>query len=142
VFARKADDSLASFVKRIDEIVAQNASKNAKGTVVMLGSKDDFASKLEAMAKDKKIENVPLTVSDDGAGGPPAYSINKETAFTVVVYDKKKKVTQSFAFEKLDDKSQDEAIAAYCKVLGIDPPKGDAKKDEGKKDEGKKDEGK
>ncbi len=137
MFARKADDSLASFAKRIDEIVAKNANKNAKGTVVMLGGSDELKPKLEAMAKDKKIENVPLTVSDDGAGGPPAYSINKETAFTVVVYDKKKKVTESFAFDKLDDKSQDAAIAAFCKVLGIDPPKGEGKKDEGKKDEGK-----
>jgi hypothetical protein len=123
VFARKADDSLASFAKRIDEIVAQNANKSAKGTVVMLASKEDVQSKLEAMAKDKKIENVPLTISDDGTGGPAAYSIAKDVPFTVVVYDKKKKVTESFGFDALDAKSQDTAIAAFCKVLGVDPPK-------------------
>jgi hypothetical protein len=83
----------------------------------------DVKPKLETMAKDKKIENVPLTVSDDGPGGPPAYSLNKDVNFTVVVYNKKKKVTESFAFDKLDAKSQDAAIAAFCKVLGIDPPK-------------------
>jgi len=137
VFARKADDSLASFAKRIDEIVAKNSDKNARGTVVMLAGKDEVKPKLEAMAKDKKIENVPLTISDDGEGGPAAYSINKDVAITVVVYDKNKKVTETFAFEKLDAKSQDTAIAAFCKVLGVDPPKADAGKEE-KKDDSKK----
>jgi hypothetical protein len=143
VFARKADDSLASFAKRIDEIVSQNAEKHACGTVVLLGGNDEVKSKLEGMAKDKKIGSVPLTISDDGEGGPAAYSINKDVAITVVVYDKNKKVTETFAFDKLDAKSQDTAIVAFCKVLGVDPPKaGDAGKDDAKKDDTKKDDAK
>lgn len=140
MFARKVDDSLASFAKRIDDLVGANADKNACGTVVLLGNKDEFAPKLESAAKDKKISHVPLTVSDDGAGGPPAYSLNKDVTFTVVVYEKSKKVTASYAYDKLDDKSQDEALAAFAKVLGVDAPKAaaPAKDDSTKKDDSKK----
>jgi hypothetical protein len=138
VFARKADDSLASFAKRLDDLVTKNKEKEACGTVVLLGKKDDFSAKLEAIAKDKKIQSVPLTVSVDGASGPKAYSINKDAAITVVVYDKTKAVTKTFAFDKLDAKSQDAALAAFAKVLGVDPPKSDAK-DDAKKDDSKKD---
>jgi len=38
-------------------------------------------------------------------------------------------VTDTFAYDKLEAKQQDEAIAAYCKVLGVDPPKSDTKDD-------------
>ncbi len=139
VFARSADDSLASFAKRIDEIVSKNSDKNAKGTVVLLAKKnEELETKLKAIANDKKIENVPLTISDDGEAGPASYSIAKDVPVTVVVYDKGKKVTATFGFEKLDAKSQDEAIAAFCKVLGVDPPKADAPKGDEKKDEEKK----
>jgi len=135
VFARKADDNLASFAKRIDDLVAKNVDKEAKGTVVLLGKKDDFSSKLETIAKDKKIEQVPLTVSVDGDKGPKQYQVNKNVNFTVVVYNKDKVVTASLAFDKLDAKQQDEALAAFAKVLGVDPPKssGDTKKDDTKK---------
>jgi hypothetical protein len=44
VFARKADDSLASFVKRLDDLVTQNKEKQARGTVVLLASKDEVAT--------------------------------------------------------------------------------------------------
>jgi hypothetical protein len=127
VFARKADDNLASFAKRLDDLVTQNADKKARGTVVLLSTKDEVGAKLEAIAKDKKLASVPLTISDDGPGGPPDYSIAKDVPVTVVVYEKTKKVTASFGYDALDAKSQDEALAAFAKVLGVDPPKSDAK---------------
>ena len=114
---------MASFVKRLDEIVSKNKDKKACGTVVCLGAKDDFASKLETIAKQEKLESVPLTVAKDGATGPKHYKISKDATFTVVVYDDEKKVTNTFAFEKLDDKAQDEALAAFAKVLGVEVPK-------------------
>ena len=60
MFARKADDNLASFAKRIDDLVAKNVDKEAKGTVVLLGKKDDFSSKLETIAKDKTLSDSTL----------------------------------------------------------------------------------
>ncbi len=140
MFARKTDDNLASFAKRLDDLVAKNQDKEARGTVVLLGKKDDFSSKLETIAKDKKIAQVPLTVSVDGDKGPKQYQVNKNVNFTVVVYNKDKVVTASLAFDKLDAKQQDEALAAFAKVLGVDPPKssGDSAKEDTKKDDTKK----
>ena len=139
MFARKVDDSLAGLAKQIDDMVGANADKHACGTVVLLASKDEVAPKLEAAAKEKKIVHVPLTVSDDGVSGPPVYALGKDVPFTVVVYGKNKKVTETFTFDKLDAKSQDQALAAFAKVLGVDPPKAtEPAKDEPKKDEPKK----
>jgi hypothetical protein len=104
------------------------------------------------MAEQNKITSVPLTVSVDGEKGPKPYKLDKDTTFTIVVYDAEKKVTATFSFEKLDAKSQDEALAAFAKVLGVEAPKsaGSDKKDDAsdkkdakseksdKKDEGKK----
>lgn len=138
MFARKTDDDLASFAGRIEQLVAKNKEKKACGTVVLLGKKDDFSAQLEKIADKEKLKHVPLTVAQDGATGPKKYQINKDTTFTVVVYDEDKKVTATFAFEKLDAKNQDAALAAFAKVLGVEAPKSE-KKDEGKADEGKKD---
>lgn len=124
MFARKADDDLASLAGKLEEIVAANKDKKACATVVCLGAKDAYAENLKKIAGEKKLKHVPLTVSKDGESGPEAYSINKDVTFTVVVYDKEKKVTNTFAWDKLDAKNQDEAIAAFCKVLGVEAPKG------------------
>jgi hypothetical protein len=140
VFARKADDDLASFARKLDEMVTKNKDKKACGTVVLLTKKDEVSGALEKIAEKEKLQNVPLTVAQDGATGPKKYQINKDVTFTVVVYDDGKKVTASFAFEKLDAKNQDEALAAFAKVLGVDAPKSE-KKDAGKKDEKKPEKG-
>jgi len=135
VFARKADDGLASFVKRLDDLVAQNAAKKAKGTVVLLGKKEDFAERLTAIAKEKKLAQVPLTVSKDGAAGPDDYKLAKNVVFTVVVYNKKQTVTSVLTFADFDAKSQDAALAAFAAALDVPAPKADPPKaDPPKKD--------
>jgi hypothetical protein len=132
VFARKTDDDLASFVRKIDEMVSKNKDKKACGTVIMLGKKEDFSGALEKMAEKESIKSVPLTVAKDGEAGPKKYHIGKQ-AFTIVVYGDDKKVTATFPADKLDAKTQEEALAAFAKVLGVDPPK--AEKKEGAKKE-------
>jgi hypothetical protein len=117
VFARKADDGLASLAGKLDKVVAQNADKKACATVVLLAKKDDVAKKLEEIAKEKKLEKVPLTVSKDEAKGPEDYNIPKDTNVMVVVYDKSMEVTQVLTFDKLDDKAIDDAVKAFEKVL-------------------------
>lgn len=140
MFARGVDDGLASFARRLDQIVSKNQEKKACGTVVLLADKkEDVAEKLEKVAKDQKLEHVPLTVCAEGTKGPSHYGINKNVNVTVVVYDDEKKVTATFAFDKLDAKSQDEALAAFAKVLGVEAPKSTAEKKDDKGSE-KKDE--
>jgi hypothetical protein len=123
VFARKTDDGLTSFVKALDDMVGKYTDKKAKGTVILLGAKDDFAAKLGTIAKDQKLQNVPLTVAKDGAKGPRPYSISKDAPVTVVVYDDGKKVTATFTYDTLDAKAQAEVLAAFAKVLGVEAPK-------------------
>ncbi|MEZ0228340.1 MAG: hypothetical protein ACAI25_06920 [Planctomycetota bacterium] len=133
MFARKTDDDLASFVRKIDELVSKNKDKKACGTVIMLGKKDAFSGALEKMAEKESLKSVPLTVAKDGETGPKKYHLGKET-FTIVVYGDDKKVTATFPVDKLDAKTQEEALAAFAKVLGVDPPKAD-KAEKGEKAE-------
>jgi hypothetical protein len=133
VFARKADDDLASFAGKIEQLVAKNKDKKACGTVICLGDKKDFEGQLAKMAEKEKLQHVPLTVAKDGAEGPKKYHLNKDVTFTIVVYGDDKKVTATFAVQSLDAKTQQEALVAFAKVLGVDPPKAE----EGKKDEKK-----
>lgn len=128
MFARRADDGLASFARRLEDVVVQNAPKKARATVVLLAKKDEVAPKLEAIAQDKKLVQVPLAVSVDGAAGPEEYKLSKNVVFTVVVYDKKMNVTRVLELDNLDKKAQDAALAEFTKVLGIEPPKVEAPK--------------
>lgn len=123
MFARKADDGLASLAGRLEDVVSKNTEKKARATVVLLAKKDEVAPKLEAIAREKKLKSVPLTVSVDGAAGPEDYKLSKNVPFTVVVYDKKQNVTRVLVFQNLDAKAQDEAVAEFCKVVGVAPPK-------------------
>jgi hypothetical protein len=121
VFARKTDDALASFAKHLDDFVGQNTAKKAKGTVILLADKDATAPELKKIAKDKKLSNVPLTVSIAGADGPSAYELSKKVPVTVVVYTDHV-VTATFNFDTLDPKAQDSVLAAFAKVLKVDAP--------------------
>jgi hypothetical protein len=94
------------------------------------------AAKLEAIAKDKKIEKVPLTVCKDGVKGPGDYSIGKDAALVVVVYDATMTITAHLSFDKLDAKAADAAVQAFEKMLAsVKEEKQD--KDGEKKDEKK-----
>ncbi len=129
MFARRADGDLASFAGKIDELVGKNAARKARGTVVLLARKNDVAEKLEKIAKDQKLEHVPLTVSKDEEKGPEEYRLSPKIPVTVVVYDKEMNVTAVLELEKLDAKSQETALAAFKKVIEAAEPE----KDSGKK---------
>jgi hypothetical protein len=87
IFARKADDHLASLVKQLDKAIAKNKSKKLAAFVNLLG--DDRES-LEADAKkfagENKIENVPIVVPVEFENGPANYGVNPEAETTVLVY--------------------------------------------------------
>jgi hypothetical protein len=135
VFARRADGDLASFAGKIDELVGRNAARKARGTVVLLAKKNDVAATLEKMAKDQKIEHVPLTVSKDEEKGPEEYRLSAKVPVTVVVYDKDMNVTAVLELEKLDAKSQEAALAAFKKVIDAAEPEKTDEKAEKKADE-------
>ena len=105
-------------VKQIDDEVGKNKSKDMKAFVVLLAEDADAAApKLEKLAKDQGIKNVPLTVFD-GESGPPSYKIAKEADVTVLLW-KGQKVKANHAFKKseLNKKGIEATIADVPKIL-------------------------
>jgi hypothetical protein len=93
IFTQKADDNLAGLVKAVDE-VQKNNEKLGTFVVGVSGVEEADFEKLQATHK----LTTPLTVAKD-KDGPPKYSLNKEAAVTVVVYQKGGKVAKNFAFK-------------------------------------------
>lgn len=103
---------MTSLVKEIDKL----ASGNKKAFVVLLtDDKEAAKGKLEKIAKDGSVKNVPLCVNADGAKAPAAYKVNEKVKHTVLVY-KGKKVTANFALDAIS-KGDVEAIAKAAKEV-------------------------
>ncbi len=105
VFAKGTDDALASLVKQIDKLVAENKDKKAASFVNILG---EDREKLEETAKKfgEPFENVPVVVPVEFESGPKDYGVNPEAGVTVLIY-RNSKVTANHAIapKKLDDKA-------------------------------------
>lgn len=118
IFAREITDDLASLVKQVDEQVAKNGDKQMKAFVVLLAEDADAAApKLEKLAKDQGIKNVPLTIFD-GESGPESYKIAKDADVTVLMW-KGLSVKANHAFKKgeLNDKGIEAIVADGPKIL-------------------------
>lgn len=99
IFARSLTDDLASLVKKIDKLVAENKDKNMAAFVVLLTDDPDAAEpKLKELAEKHKIQNVPLTIFD-GVSGPASYKVSKDAEVTVMMW-KRQTVKANFAFAK------------------------------------------
>ncbi len=75
---------MASLVKAVDQRIAQEPGLKAF-VVVLTDDADKTSDALKALARDQKIEHVPLTVLESPAG-PPAYQIAKEAGVTVLMW--------------------------------------------------------
>jgi hypothetical protein len=118
IFARDITDNLASLVKQVDDEVGKNSSKDMAAFFVLLAEDADAAApKLEKLAKEKGIKNVPLTIFD-GNAGPEDYKIAKDADVTVLLW-KKQSVKANHAFKKgeLNKKGIDAIIADEPKIL-------------------------
>lgn len=118
IFAREITDNLASLVKELDSVVAENKSSNMAGFLVLLTDDPDAAEeKLAALAKKENIKNIPLTIYD-GVAGPPNYKIAKDADVTVHLWVKTKvKANHSFAKNELDAKAVKEVVADTKKII-------------------------
>lgn len=94
IFARKVTDELASLVEQIDVVVERNAARKMAAFVVLFGDDPEVTKlKLESLARDHRIERVPLTVFS-GAAGPPNYAIAKDAEVTVMMWGGEKKLVR------------------------------------------------
>ena len=118
VFTRELTDSVKDLVKKVDAKVGANKDKKMAAFVVVLTEDPDAVEpKLEALHKDSKIANTPLTIVE-GDAGPPEYNLAKDAEVTVMMWvDSEVKVNQSFAKGKLDKKAVDSLIAETKKIL-------------------------
>jgi hypothetical protein len=119
VFARKADDALASLVKKIDAAVAEHQDKNLASFVNFLGPDEQSAKRIAKEFGEKyNIQHVALVVPKDHENGPENVPIHPDADVTVMIY-KDTKVAANHAIVKgeLDDARVDGIIADTAKVL-------------------------
>ncbi len=118
VFTREINAEVAALVKAIDAKVGENKDKNMCGFVVLLTDDADAgAKKLEKLATEHNIKNVPLTVFD-GTAGPEEYKISKEAAVNVMMWNKNKvRVNQAFAAGKLTAEDAKKVAGETSKIV-------------------------
>ncbi|MBI1903507.1 MAG: hypothetical protein HYS13_20580 [Planctomycetia bacterium] len=119
VFARKADDNLASLVKEIEKAVGENKDKKLSSFVMLLG---DDREKLEADAKKfvetHKITNVPVAVPLESENGPADFGVSPKAEVTVTLYTKMKvKASHAYPEGKFDKEAVKAVVADFAKIL-------------------------
>ncbi len=118
IFTREITDEVATLIKEIDTQVGKNSDKGMKAFVVLLtDNADEGSKKLMALAKDKDIKNVPLTVFD-GVAGPEKYQISKDAAVTVLMWNKSRvAVSEAYAAAKLPEAEVKKLAGETAKIL-------------------------
>lgn len=87
IFARKADDALASLVKQIDKAVADNSDKQIAAILNFMGpDKEALKETAQNFAKGHNITQVAMVVPSDHENGPKGYKIHSDAEVTVILY--------------------------------------------------------
>ncbi len=123
VFARKADENLATLVKELDKFVVNNTEKKAASFLNMLGSEAD-TDKAAAEADAEKFitstgaKNIAVVFPNDYATGPTDYKISPDAEVTVLIY-KDLKVAANYALPAggLDKDAVKKIIADTATIL-------------------------
>lgn len=118
VFARSMSDPLAKLVKGLDKALADHKAQELRAWVTFLSDdQTGLDPKLVAWGKKHALRDVPLGVFED-VGGPPTYKLAKDADVTVLLYVKRK-VVSNFAFRagELTDAKADEVLKELPKVL-------------------------
>lgn len=117
IFTREVNDSVTELISKLDGVVGKNAdAKMAAFVCVITEDADKVEKQLEALAKDKKIENTPLTIIE-GKTGPENYKLSKDAAVTVMMWNESTvKVNHAFSKADLDKKSIDKLVEAAGKL--------------------------
>lgn len=84
VFTRKADDQVATLIKKLDKAVEKNSEKQLKAFVNFVGD-DRKESEKRAKRLAGDTENVPMVVPEESTNGPDNYGINPDAVVTVIV---------------------------------------------------------
>jgi hypothetical protein len=112
VFAREANDTLTSLVKKID---AESTKQKVNSFVVFLSDDEKLGDDLKKLADKEGIKKTVLAL--DNVAGPKAYNVAKDAEVTVVLYNKRK-VESNFAFKKgeLNAQAIEKVVADIPKI--------------------------
>lgn len=100
VFARTADDKLASLVKKLDDAVAKNSDVQLKAFVnILADTKDAADASAKSFASKNTSANVPVVVPNEFANGPDNYGLNPKADLTIIIANRGT-VVANHAFEK------------------------------------------
>lgn len=119
VFARSADEKLATLLKKIDEEVEEHQADKLMSFVNMIGADAEALKKASADFVAKHgIKRVAFVVPEDAKNGPQDFKIAPEADVTVVCY-KGGKVMANHAFAKgaLSDDTIAAVVEASCKLV-------------------------
>ncbi len=119
VFARKTDDTLASLVKQIDQVVADNQDQKMASFVNFLGSDADaIKNAVREFGTAHNIQNVALVVPVVHENGPDNMKIDPHADVTVVVYkDTTVVANHAFAAGELDETRIATILAEAKRIL-------------------------
>jgi hypothetical protein len=114
IFARKSDDGLASLVKKIDALVAENTDKDLRAFVNLIGEdREALEEQAKAFAEENEIANTPIVVPVEFENGPANFGIHPDAEVTVMLYlQTSVKANHALAAGEIDEEESVEAIVA------------------------------
>ena len=93
IFAKTPDNTLASLIKELDEVAAENADSKMANVVNFNGEvTDEYIQKIKEFGEKLDLKHTALTTSADG----DKFKVNNDAEVTVMHY-KGKKVKYNFA---------------------------------------------
>lgn len=110
VFARKSDANLASLVKKLDKLVADNKDKKLRAFVNLIGeNRDTLEDSAKEFARENKVANIPIVVPVEFENGPENFGISPDAEVTIMLY-KQLSVVKNHAFGEDELKDGIEAV--------------------------------
>jgi len=119
VFARSADEKLATLLKKIEEEVEEHQSEKLTSFVNMIGADAEAMKKASAEFVAKHgLKRIAFVVPEDTQHGPPEFKIAPDADVTVVCY-KGGTVKTNHAFSKggLTDEKIKAVVEASCRLV-------------------------
>lgn len=117
VFAKDQDDNLASLVKQLDKLVADNEEKQLKAFVNFIGE-DQEALEEQATKFAEPFKVVPIVVPVEYELGPKDFNVSPDAGVTVMIYKGAKvEANHALAPGKLDEKAIEAIVKDTEKVL-------------------------
>jgi Cu/Ag efflux protein CusF len=119
VFAHTPDAKLASLVKQLDKVVADNKEKKMGSFVSLLGDKpDELKTAAKTFVEKNKIENIAFVVPEENKTGPSDYKLDERADVTVLIYrEGKVAANHALAAGGLSDDEVKKIIADTGKIL-------------------------